>query len=141
MKLNELIERQNGIVKEMLMAAEASPADVKAHLMQEALIERQVAYMLAEYNKLIGEHSELKSKYAEILGEVETLRREPCGDAISRRKAICAVSACDGMSAQIEALEELPSVNPEATVKEFADKCRECGAKYGRLLKERSNKP
>ena len=31
---------------------------------------------------------------------------------------------------------ELPSVNPHETVTEFADRCRECGAKYGKLLKQ-----
>ena len=37
---------------------------------------------------------------------------ELCEDAISRKKAICVISACDGKSAQIESLEQLPSVTP-----------------------------
>lgn len=35
-----------------------------------------------------------------------------------------------------EFIGELPSVNPHETVTEFADRCRECGAKYGKLLKQ-----
>jgi len=38
-------------------------------------------------------------------------------------------------------IEQLPPVTPKSeTVTEFADRCRECGAKYGRLLKEKSGK-
>lgn len=40
------------------------------------------------------------------------VEQEPCEDAISRKKAICVISACDGKSAQIESLEQLPSVTP-----------------------------
>ena len=39
---------------------------------------------------------------------------EPCEDAVSRRKAIHVISACDGKSAQIEALEQLPSVTQKS---------------------------
>jgi len=39
--------------------------------------------------------------------------QQPCTDAISRRKAIHAISACDGKSAQIEALEQLPPATPQ----------------------------
>ena len=37
-----------------------------------------------------------------------------CEDAISRKKAICVISACNGKSAQIEALEQLPSVTQKS---------------------------
>ena len=62
---------------------------------------------------------------------------EPCEDAVSRRKAIHVISACDGKSAQIEALEQLPSVTqksgewielPKAlNPNENPCKCSECG--------------
>lgn len=41
---------------------------------------------------------------------------EPSGDLISRRKAIIVISGCDGKSAQIEALEQLPSVRPQEPI-------------------------
>ena len=54
-----------------------------------------------------------------------------CEDAISRRKAISVISACDGKSAQIEALEQLPSVQPSRkghwiTTDYIVYKCSEC---------------
>ena len=47
-----------------------------------------------------------------------------CEDAISRRKAISVISACDGKSAQIEALEQLPSVQPSRKGQTVCDLCR-----------------
>ena len=44
---------------------------------------------------------------------------ESCEDAISRHKAIVMITAYEGKSAQIEALEQLSSVNPQ----EPCDKC------------------
>lgn len=41
---------------------------------------------------------------------------EFCVDCISRKRAIISITACDGKSAQIEALKKLPSVYPENTV-------------------------
>lgn len=36
-------------------------------------------------------------------------------------------------------IDELPPVTPKSeTVTEFADRCRECGAKYGKLLEQKS---
>ena len=75
-------------------------------------------------------------EWIEIIAE-----QEPCKDAISRQAALNAVTMAEVRWQAVDNISKLPSVNPEATVKEFVDKCRECGAKYGRLLKERSNKP
>ncbi|MBQ1295607.1 MAG: hypothetical protein IIY21_16295 [Clostridiales bacterium] len=44
----------------------------------------------------------------------KALSQEPCDDAISRKKAIYVISARDGKSAQIEALEQLPSVTQKS---------------------------
>ena len=41
---------------------------------------------------------------------------EVCDDAISRHKAIVMITAYEGKSAQIEALEQLPSVQPNRKV-------------------------
>lgn len=40
-------------------------------------------------------------------------------DCISRHKAIVAITACDGKSAQIEAIEKLPSVTPQPKTGEW----------------------
>ena len=80
-------------------------------------------------------------------------------DAISRNAAITSINKlyveCEewralndlqygtnqGLSLAIEVIEELPSVTQKSeTVTEFADRCRECGAKYGKLLKRKSGK-
>ncbi|MBQ1570829.1 MAG: hypothetical protein IIZ78_06880, partial [Clostridiales bacterium] len=45
------------------------------------------------------------------------------------------------VSDAVQLLRELPSVTQKSeTVTEFADRCRECGAKYGKLLKQKSGK-
>ena len=78
------------------------------------------------------------------------LEQEPCNDAISR-KAVLDTTICEGISCnecsfnEIDGepgcllharIDELPSVTQKSeTVTEFADRCRECGAKYGKLLK------
>ena len=43
---------------------------------------------------------------------ISALEQEPCEDAISRHKAIVMIAAYEGKSAQIEALEQLSSVQP-----------------------------
>lgn len=48
---------------------------------------------------------------------IQALSQEPCEDAISRHKAIVMITAYEGKSAQIEALEQLPSVNPQKSAK------------------------
>lgn len=34
----------------------------------------------------------------------------------------------------------IKTINPQETVTEFADRCKECGAKYGRLLKQKTGR-
>ncbi|MBO6298746.1 MAG: DUF551 domain-containing protein [Lachnospiraceae bacterium] len=101
------------------------------------------------------EHRQL----AEWLKELKQLKeQQPCEDAISRQKAIDAIDALylDGDSSAsyradaegdtligkyqaITALDDLPPVTKKSeTVTEFADRCRECGAKYGKLLMQKS---
>lgn len=55
-------------------------------------------------------------------------------DCISRHKAIVAITACDGKSAQIEAIEKLPSVTPKPKTGNWIKispagiyECSECG--------------
>lgn len=75
--------------------------------------------MLLGYQLKITE-LDLKDGYCP-LKEVKEFEAEDC---ISRKKAIISITACNGYSAQIEALENLPSVLPKA------DKpiiyCRDC---------------
>jgi DNA-directed RNA polymerase subunit RPC12/RpoP len=72
---------------------------------------------------------------------------EPCDDAISR-EAVCNIVndirdciSVEGYWAILERLKKLPPVTQKSeTVTEFADRCRECGARYGKLLKQKSGK-
>lgn len=77
----------------------------------------------------------------------QALSQEPCDDAISRSGAIKAIDerakqiknedTLIGLAGAVGILFELPSVTQKSeTVTEFADRCRECGAKYGKLLKQ-----
>jgi DNA-directed RNA polymerase subunit RPC12/RpoP len=73
--------------------------------------------------------------------------QEPCDDAISR-EAVCNIVndirdciSVEGYWAILERLKKLPPVTQKSeTVTEFADRCRECGARYGKLLKQKSGK-
>ena len=85
----------------------------------------------------------------------KALEQEPCEDAISRRavlnkiKEVCFsreqewvdFRVSQGSNGQrdflINYIKQLPPVTQKSeTVTEFADRCRECGAKYGKLLKQ-----
>ena len=58
--------------------------------------------------------NEYMKKIKDNLDSVEqNLEQIQCDDCISRHKAIVAITACDGKSAQIEAIENLPSVTPQ----------------------------
>ena len=58
--------------------------------------------------------NEYMKKIKDNLDSVEqNLEQIQCDDCISRHKAIVAITACDGKSAQIEAIEKLPSVTPQ----------------------------
>ena len=56
-----------------------------------------------------------RAKCGELARAIDlcVVEQEPCDDCISRHKAIVAITACDGKSAQIEAIEKLPSVTPK----------------------------
>ena len=72
------------------------------------------------YNNALDFCLEMIDVYDKFREDEQALSQEPCDDAISRKKAICVISACDGKSAQIEALEQLPSVTQ--TPKYWIDK-------------------
>lgn len=71
---------------------------------------------------------------------------EPC-DAVSR-EAVCEIISdirdcisVEGYWAILERLKKLqPVTQKPETVTEFADRCRECGARYGKLLEQKSGK-
>jgi len=74
---------------------------------------------------------------------IEVLEQEPCEDAISRQAVLdCQRFIYDETGEELEVILaenvlNLPSVTQKSeTVTEFADRCRECGAKYGKLLKQ-----
>lgn len=85
------------------------------------------------------------SDYIQAINRImDLLELEPCDDAISRQAVLDATVRKNSVwnkitNAKGENLEQiilqLSPVNPQETVAEFADKCRECGARYGRLLK------
>ena len=58
-------------------------------------------------------------EYILSLVPTEETEQEPCDDAVSRKKAIWVISACDGKSAQIEALEQLPSVTQKSVIEDI----------------------
>ena len=79
---------------------------------------------------------------------IKALSLEPCDDAISRDWLKTAIHnfyyglnhtpSEEDIQAYIDAA---PSVTPKSeTVTEFADRCRECGARYGKLLKQKQGK-
>lgn len=67
---------------------------------------------------------------------IKALEQEPCEDAISRQAVLDIVN--NPLNIRLdEIIKKLPSVTQKSeTVTEFADRCRECGAKYGKLLKQ-----
>lgn len=80
-------------------------------------------------------------RYILSLVPTEETEQEPCTDAVSREDAIIQIS-WDFPNLELpkikESLDKLHSVNPQETVTEFADRCRECGARYGKLLEQKS---
>lgn len=79
-----------------------------------------------------------RAKCGELARAIDlcVVEQEPCDDCISRHKAIVAITACDGKSAQIEAIEKLPSVTPKQKTGHwimsddglFSPICDKCGA-------------
>lgn len=106
-------------------------------------IKRIKAVTLEECN-CAEEHRQL----AEWLKDYKRLLEEQQGnDAISRKKVIDTIyceCSCENLDIDFakvlllqRAIKALPPVTPKSeTVTEFADRCRECGAKYGKLLKQ-----
>lgn len=79
----------------------------------------------------------LQKHNQELIAENKRLEQEPCDDVVSRQDALNAVTFSEVRWQAIERIKQLPSVRPKSeTVTEFADRCRECGAKYGKLLKQ-----
>ena len=77
------------------------------------------------------------------------LEQEPCDDDVVSREAVIeklkkedkVLYTTTGLNYLIRVIEELPPVTQKSeTVTEFADRCRECGAKYGKLLEQKSGK-
>ena len=78
---------------------------------------------------------------------ISALNQEPCEDAVSRQAVQDYIAKYlsqylyEDVRQAVEDIDvyigDLPSVQPKPeTVTEFADRCRECGAKYGKLLKQ-----
>ena len=75
---------------------------------------------------------------------LELAKQEPCDDCWSKKEVVDIINrqrfGINKISMGIikEKLEALPSVTPThiETVTEFADRCRECGNRYGRKIKE-----
>ena len=86
----------------------------------------------------------------EALELCHILEQEPCEDTISRQKAIRLVKTecnpygkptIDFESGKevIKLLKQMLPVTPKPeTVTEFADRCKECGARYGKMLTEKT---
>lgn len=110
---------------------------------EEALVELKERVACAKY---------VNEEYADMVDvnalevAVKALEQEPCEDAISRKEILNRLeeSGIYGYFEQKwmenkleEVIKSIPSVMPKSeTVTEFADRCRECGAKYGKLLKQ-----
>ena len=81
---------------------------------------------------------------------IKALEQEPCDDCISRDMALekMADYVASGYADSAKDFEEysriicqLPPVTPKSeSVTEFADRCRECGARYGKMIKQKSGK-
>ena len=82
-----------------------------------------------------------EKKYEAYDVAIKALEQEPCEDAISRQEVLDEMKIRRDNGDMITAgfIKGLPPVTPQPeTVTEFADRCRECGAKYGKLLKQDS---
>lgn len=88
---------------------------------------------------------EFAKDFNEIINlAIRALEQETCEDCISRDAVVERLKKEDkilytttGLCYLIRVIEELPSVTQKSeTVTEFADRCRECGAKYGKILEQ-----
>lgn len=76
---------------------------------------------------------------------IKALEKEPCDDAVSREVVLKIIDKWYENKSDIEDLiiliTYMSSVTQKSeTVTEFAERCRECGAKYGKLLEQKSGK-
>ena len=88
-----------------------------------------------------------ESELIKAFEDMGLIKQEQSGDLINRQDAIKAIDekakriknedTLNGLAGAVGILFDLPSVTQKSeTVTEFADRCRECGAKYGKLLKQ-----
>ena len=95
---------------------------------------------IAELNTFkIGAKSELGENALDMA--IKALNQDPCEDAVSRKAVKEALRNRIGESIS-DCINALPSVTPThvETVTEFADRCIECGNRFGRLLKRKKGK-
>lgn len=90
------------------------------------------------------EQTELNSSY----NSINSIKTELNDDAISRQALKDLGAECiakrdeNGNLIPLGSIDSLPSVSTEKTetVTEFADRCRECGERYSKLLKEKTGR-
>lgn len=96
-----------------------------------------------------GEDKNTKAVLSDVMDSVrETLEQEPCTNVVSREAVLDTLERMDKAldvdrtvenykDLLKESYQVLPSVTQKSeTVTEFADRCRECGARYGKLLRK-----
>ena len=98
-----------------------------------------------------GDHSGYNTmmlyEIQDMIESAPSVNPQHSGDLINRQDAIKAIDekakriknedTLNGLAGAVGILFDLPSVTQKSeTVTEFADRCRECGAKYGKLLKQ-----
>lgn len=93
----------------------------------------------AEEHRQLAEWLKDLKQLREQLKESETLAEVISREAVIERlkKEDKILYTTTGLNYLIRVIEELPSITQKSeTVTEFADRCRECGAKYGKILKQ-----
>lgn len=92
--------------------------------------------------KLIGRFKSDSRTYKALEMAIQALSQEPCDDAMSREdvfNTIYNMELSNWVKDELwNELKKLPPVTLKLeTVTEFADRCRECGARYGKLQKQK----
>lgn len=120
-------------------------SSIKTDLKYDLLYEDN---QIADADKMIAEDNSCEPNKSENPTS-STTKKDLVVDCISRadaRSLICKIDLkhhLSGMSRKAfkdlyNGIDELSSVTPKGvTVTDFADKCRECGARYGRLLNQK----
>lgn len=91
------------------------------------------------YKDLAQSYEKTIVKLTEAIAE-----RQPCEDCVSRKEVMDMTGlyadwfeSSDSYNDFVAELYKLPSITPKGvTVTDFADRCRECGARYGKQLKK-----